>query len=103
MISFLGVYKYYDSTPIIQNLSFEIKKGELVFITGPSGAGKTTLLKMIFGSERPDEGEIRVGDFELSVSDSLKFHSFEGWSPLFFRILSSGKTLQSMKMSFYLF
>lgn len=66
MISFLGVYKYYDSTPIIQNLSFEIKKGELVFITGPSGAGKTTLLKMIFGSERPDEGEIRVGDFELS-------------------------------------
>lgn len=66
MITFLGVYKYYDSTPILQNLSFKIEKGELIFITGPSGAGKTTLLKLIFGSERPDEGEIKVGDFELS-------------------------------------
>lgn len=66
MITFLGVYKYYDSTPILQNLSFKVEKGELIFITGPSGAGKTTLLRLIFGSERPDEGEIKVGDFELS-------------------------------------
>lgn len=66
MITFLGVYKYYDSVPVLQNLSFKIEKGELIFITGPSGAGKTTLLKLIFGSERPDEGEIKVGDFELS-------------------------------------
>lgn len=66
MITFLGVYKYYESVPIFQNLSFKIEKGELLFITGPSGAGKTTLLKMIFGSERPDEGEIKVGDYELS-------------------------------------
>jgi len=66
MISFLGVYKYYDSTPVLQNISFKIEKGELIFITGPSGAGKTTLLRLIFGSERPDEGEIKVGDFELS-------------------------------------
>ncbi len=66
MITFLGVYKYYDSVPVLQSLSFKIEKGELIFITGPSGAGKTTLLKLIFGSERPDEGEIKVGDFELS-------------------------------------
>ncbi len=66
MITFLGVYKYYDSVPVLQNLSFKIEKGELIFITGPSGAGKTTLLKLIFGSESPDEGEIKVGDFELS-------------------------------------
>lgn len=66
MITFLGVYKYYDSIPVLQSVSFKIEKGELVFITGPSGAGKTTLLKLIFGSEKPDEGEIKVGDFELS-------------------------------------
>lgn len=66
MITFLGVYKYYDSIPVLQSVSFKIEKGELVFVTGPSGAGKTTLLKLIFGSEKPDEGEIKVGDFELS-------------------------------------
>uniref|UniRef100_A0A7C4EL28 Cell division ATP-binding protein FtsE n=1 Tax=Thermodesulfovibrio aggregans TaxID=86166 RepID=A0A7C4EL28_9BACT len=66
MITFTGVYKYYSSVAVLQNVSFSIEKGELVFITGPSGAGKTTLLKLIFGSESPDEGQIKVSDFELS-------------------------------------
>jgi len=66
MITFNGVYKYYSGIAVIQNVSFNIEKGELVFITGPSGAGKTTLLKLIFGSEFPDEGEIKVANFELS-------------------------------------
>ncbi|GAB5045866.1 cell division ATP-binding protein FtsE [Thermodesulfovibrio sp. TK110] len=65
MITFQGVYKYYSGIAVLQNVSFNIEKGELVFITGPSGAGKTTLLKLIFGSEFPDEGEIKVADFEL--------------------------------------
>jgi cell division transport system ATP-binding protein len=66
MITFLNVYKYYDSIPVLQNVSFKIEKEELIFVTGPSGAGKTTLLKLIFGSEKPDEGEIEVEDFKLS-------------------------------------
>jgi len=60
MITFSGVFKYYSSVAVLQDLSFNIEKGELVFITGPSGAGKTTLLKLIFGSEVPDEGTIKV-------------------------------------------
>lgn len=66
MITFSGVYKYYSEIPVLQGISFHIDKGELVFITGPSGAGKTTLLKLIFGSEIADEGEIKVGNFEVS-------------------------------------
>lgn len=66
MITFQGVYKYYSGIAVLQNVSFNIEKGELVFITGPSGAGKTTLLKLIFGSEFPEEGEIKVANFELS-------------------------------------
>lgn len=66
MITFQGVYKYYSGIAVLQNVSFNIQKGELVFITGPSGAGKTTLLKLIFGSEFPDEGEIKVANFEVS-------------------------------------
>lgn len=66
MITFSGVYKYYNSVGVLQNVSFNIDKGEFVFITGNSGAGKTTLLKLIFGSEVADEGQIKVSNFELN-------------------------------------
>lgn len=44
----------------LNNISFEIDKGEFVFITGPSGAGKTTILKLILGEMLPDSGEVIV-------------------------------------------
>ena len=44
----------------LHDLTLEVKKGEFVFLTGPSGAGKTTLLKLLFAAERPSEGQILV-------------------------------------------
>lgn len=49
----------------LDNLDFEIEKGEFVFITGPSGAGKTTILKLILGELSPDTGEIIVEGKDL--------------------------------------
>lgn len=66
MISFKNVSKYYDGQTILKNINFSIEKGEMVFVTGPSGAGKTTLLKLIYLSERPDEGDIIVSDFHAA-------------------------------------
>ena len=54
------IYKSFDSKKVLENISFDVKKGEIVSILGPSGCGKTTLLKCILGLEEPDEGSIFI-------------------------------------------
>jgi len=57
-----NISKAFGDRVLIDNLSFKIPKGAIVGIIGPNGAGKTTLFKMITGQEKPDSGEIRLGD-----------------------------------------
>ena len=57
-----NISKAYGDRVLIDNLSFKIPKGAIVGIIGPNGAGKTTLFRMITGQEKPDSGEIRLGD-----------------------------------------
>ncbi|MDD4556381.1 MAG: energy-dependent translational throttle protein EttA [Alphaproteobacteria bacterium] len=54
--------KGYGDRLLIDDLSFKIPKGAIVGIIGPNGAGKTTLFRMITGQEKPDSGEIVIGD-----------------------------------------
>ena len=61
MIRFFNVSKRYPSgQTALDDLSFEIEKGELCFLSGGSGAGKTTLLRLIFREETPSDGQILV-------------------------------------------
>jgi cell division transport system ATP-binding protein len=50
----------------LKNVSFEVEKGELVFVTGHSGAGKSTLLKLIAALERPTSGTVLIGNQNVS-------------------------------------
>ena len=56
------ISKSFGDRVLIDDLSFKIPKGAIVGIIGPNGAGKTTLFKMITGQEKPNSGEIRLGD-----------------------------------------
>jgi cell division transport system ATP-binding protein len=58
---------YARSGIAIRNVSFELNKGEFLFLAGHSGAGKSTLLKLISMAERPTSGEVRVSGFSSST------------------------------------
>lgn len=53
-----GLGKSYDGEKIIENVSLEVKKGEIVCLLGVSGVGKSTLFNILSGLETPDEGEV---------------------------------------------
>lgn len=62
VIEATDISKAYGDRVLIDNLSFKIPKGAIVGIIGPNGAGKTTLFRMIAGEEKPDSGDIRLGE-----------------------------------------
>lgn len=66
MIKFENVTKSFGSINALDNVSFEIKSGEFVFLTGPSGAGKTTILKMILREVLPDTGTVQFDDINIT-------------------------------------
>ncbi len=62
VIEAVDLKKSFGDRLLIENLNFNLPKGGIVGIIGPNGAGKTTLFKMLTGAEKPDAGELRVGD-----------------------------------------
>ncbi len=61
VIEFNGVTKAFKDRLLMDNLSFSVPAGAIVGIIGPNGAGKSTLFKMIMGLEKPDSGEVNIG------------------------------------------
>ena len=67
MIELHNVVKRYGSKTIIHNISFDVKKGEIVGFLGPNGAGKTTTMRMIAGFTEATSGTVKVAGFDMAT------------------------------------
>lgn len=66
MIKVVNLHKYFKDRHILNNINFEVQKGETLVIIGGSGSGKSTLLKLLIGLLQPEEGKIFIKDKEIS-------------------------------------
>jgi ATP-binding cassette ChvD family protein len=73
VIEVSGVSKGYGDRLLLDNVNISIPPGSIVGVIGPNGAGKTTLLRMITGQEKPDHGEISIGEtVQLAYVDQAR-------------------------------
>ena len=80
MIEVKGLTKYYGDFPAVENISFEVKKGEILGFLGPNAAGKTTTMRIITGFMPPTSGTTTVAGYDV-VDKSLQARRFIGYLP----------------------
>ncbi len=68
-IKFEHVYKAFDEQPVLVDVSFEVRKGEMVAVLGRSGVGKSVTLKHILGFLQPDQGRVMVAGYDVTGMD----------------------------------
>jgi ABC-2 type transport system ATP-binding protein len=67
MIEAVGLCKYYGSFAAVEDVSFRIRRGEVVAFLGPNGAGKSTTMKLLTGYLAPSAGVARVAGFDMAT------------------------------------
>jgi ABC-type Fe3+/spermidine/putrescine transport system ATPase subunit len=67
-LSLQGIVKRFGAVTALAGVDLTVEEGEFLTILGPSGSGKTTLLKAVAGFEVPDEGSVRLGDQDVTVT-----------------------------------
>ena len=73
-----NVCKAFGRRPVVKNVSFSVKEGEIFGFLGPNGAGKTTTIKMILGLLSIDSGSILVNGHDISADFKEAMKSISG-------------------------
>jgi lipoprotein-releasing system ATP-binding protein len=76
MIEARNIEKAYGSLKVLKGISIDIKKAEVVSIVGASGAGKSTLLHILGTLDKPDVGELKIGDEMVSSYSDKRMGKF---------------------------
>jgi lipopolysaccharide export system ATP-binding protein len=61
-----GLYKFYGRRKVVDDVSIEVRQGEIVGLLGPNGAGKTTTFYMVVGFIKPNDGHVYLNDQEIT-------------------------------------
>lgn len=80
MIHIEHLKKYYGNFPAVDDISFDVARGEILGFLGPNGAGKTTTMKVITGFYPPNEGRITIDGRDVT-EESLKTRAMIGYLP----------------------
>jgi ABC-2 type transport system ATP-binding protein len=79
-ISVKNVTKRFNDKLVLDNISFDIKEGDIFGLIGPNGAGKSTLINIITGLLKANNGEVEIGGYSIS-KEQLKAKEFIGLVP----------------------
>ena len=77
-IEFRNVSRSFDDKPALVDISFQLARGEMIFITGVSGSGKSVLLHLAIGLLQPDSGQIYVEGREIETLDESDLLALRG-------------------------
>ena len=98
VIEMLDIRKEFPGIVANDNITLQVKKGEIHALLGENGAGKSTLMNVLFGLYQPEKGQIRVNGQEVKITDPNVANDLGiEW---FISILCLFKTLQSQKILF---
>ncbi len=100
MIKFTGVFKAYPKGVLaLKDVTFHLRKGEFIFLTGHSGAGKSTVLRLIYGEQQPTSGDVRVSGFKttnIATRETAKLRRRLGIVFQDFRLLTDRTTEENV-------
>jgi ABC-2 type transport system ATP-binding protein len=80
MIKVENLYKWFGSKLAVEDVSFEVARGEILGFIGPNGAGKSTTMRIITGFIPASKGKVSVGGFDID-NESVKAKSLMGYLP----------------------
>ena len=102
MIKVENIVKQFNDLKAVNDVSLDIKKGEIVCLIGPSGSGKSTVLRCINGLEKPERGHIYVNDQLLDEKDPetyKKLRSLMGFVFQHFNLVPNMTVLENLTLA----
>lgn len=102
LIKFENVFKSYLDEQVLENIDFDINRGEFVFLIGHSGAGKSTIIKLLNKEEIPSAGKIYIDSVDLATVPYSEMHKIRRKIGVIFqdfRVIKSRNVFENVSIS----